>query len=131
MRRLAIALVLHAALCAQAAELSRDDVCEAWARNATLGAWHAMHGHARNLMPIAETYLGELVEHGGLYDLDDIPVLDEHYATTSGRQFLEDSIFYGYDFAKQLPESDRPGDYDELFLEFQTVCGKREVSYTR
>src|SRR5215510_5547954 len=98
---LAIAIVAVANL--QAAELREEVVCDAWTRNAVMGAMHAYRGHRRQLMPVTVAQLKDLLTHGQLYSVDGIPVLADEYETDSGKAFLEDSVFYGFDYMQRLP----------------------------
>ena len=59
--------------------------------------------------------------------MDELPVLDEQYRSAAARQFLEDSVFYGFDYAKHVPESDLPQEYDAIFDLFEKTCLERAI----
>ena len=106
MKLILAAAAIVASTTVQATELSREVVCDAWARNAMMGAVHASQGHRRELVPITVPQLRELLLHDKLSAIEGIPVLAEEYATDDGRKFLEESVFYGFDYMQQLPKSE-------------------------
>ena len=74
--------------------------CDAWAVNAHFGAHAAQAGRPRKLVPLTQPDLMLLIRHNHLDDVDGIPVLEEDYAESDGRAFLEESVFYGFDHAE-------------------------------
>jgi hypothetical protein len=84
--------------------LHRDALCQAWARNAMVGAMYALRGCQRRLIPVADSQLREIPWQGTLSSLEGIPVPAQEYVRDSGRNFLEDSVFFGYDYMRHLPK---------------------------
>ena len=130
MRVVLVVTAMLAAATAQAGELDADTICVHWARNAAIGSQHAMMGHARKLIPFTVEQLQELIEHGTLLDIDGIPVLAEDDEAPEDRAFLEDSVFYGFDYATQLPRDLMPTSTQQMVGVFIGICrgGDRMVS---
>ena len=130
MRVLLGVTALLAAVTVHAGELDQDTICISWARNATIGSEHALMGHSRKLIPLTIEHIQELIEHGTLFEIDGIPVLAEDHDLPEGRAFLEDSIFYGYDYATQLPQDLVPNSAQQMLDVFVSICraGDRMVS---
>ena len=130
MKFLLCGAALLAAVTAHASELSKDTICESWARNATIGGEHALMGHSRRLVPLTLEHIVELIEHRKLFGIDGIPVLADEHGTPEGKAFLEDSIFYGFDYVKRTPEDQLPESAQQLLGMFVEVCrnGDRVVS---
>jgi hypothetical protein len=129
-RVLIAASVLLASMTVHAAdEPDRDAVCMSWARNASIGGGHAMMGHARRLIPMSEENIQELIEHGKLLTVDGIPALKNDSDTPESRAFLEDSIFFGFDYMKKLPEGSTPVSQQQMVSVFLNICrsGDRTV----
>ena len=121
---------LLAAVTVHAGELSTDTVCDSWARNATIGGEHALMGHSRRLVPFTLEHIIELLEHGKLFGIDGIPVFADEHDTPDGRAFLEDSIFYGFDYVKRTPQDQLPESALQMLGMFAKLCrsGDRVVS---
>jgi hypothetical protein len=121
---------LLAAVTVHAGELSTDTVCDSWARNATIGSEHALMGHSRRLVPFTLEHIIELLEHGKLFGIDGIPVFADEHDTPDGRAFLEDSIFYGFDYVKRTPQDQLPESALQMLGMFAKLCrsGDRVVS---
>ena len=113
---------LLAAVTVRAGELDQDTVCTSWARNATIGSEHALMGHARRLVPLTEEHIQELIEHGKFLAIDGIPVFAADHESVENRAFLEESIFYGFDYAKQLPEELIPDSAQKMLAIFLNIC---------
>ena len=114
--------VLLAALTAHADGLDQDAVCTAWARNATIGGEHALMGHARRLVPLKYDDIIELIEHQRLLQVDGIPVFLEDHDGKDGRAFLEDSVFYGFDYVKRTPQEQLPTSAEQMLEVFHETC---------
>jgi hypothetical protein len=106
----------------RAGEPSKDTDCDSWARNATIGGEHALMGHARQLVPLTREHIIELIEHRKLFDIDGIPVYADDHGTPEGRTFLEDSVFFGFDYVKRTPEDQLPGSLVEMLGMFVELC---------
>jgi hypothetical protein len=121
---------LLAAVTVHAGELDEDTICTSWARNATIGSEHAMMGHARRLVPLTLEHIQELIEHNKLFAIDGIPVFADDSETPESRAFLEDSVFYGFDYAKQLPQDLVAVSAQQMLAVFMSICrsGDRMVS---
>jgi hypothetical protein len=121
---------LLAAVTVHASELSKDTVCDSWARNAIIGGAHASMGHSRRLVPLTLEHILELMEHGKLFGIDGIPVFADEHDTPEGKAFLEDSIFYGFDYVKRTPEDQLPESALQMLGMFVEICrsGDRVVS---
>ena len=117
---------LLAAVTVQAAELSKDTLCESWARNATIGGEHALLGHARQLVPMSQEAIIELIEHGTLLEVDGIPVFIEDHERPEVEAFLKDSVFYGFDYVKRMPKEQIPHSATQMLEVFAQACLSRE-----
>lgn len=113
---------LLAAAAARASELSTDTVCDSWARNAAIGGQHALMGHSRRLVPLTLEHIIELIEHRKLFGIDGIPVLADDHSTPEGKAFLEDSVFYGFDYVTRTPEDRLPESAVEMLGMFVEIC---------
>lgn len=130
MKFLLCVAALLAAVTVHAGELSTDTVCDSWARNATIGGEHALMGHSRRLVPFTLEHILELLEHGKLFGIDGIPVFADEHNTPDGKAFLEDSIFYGFDYVKRTPQDQLPESALQMLGMFAKLCrsGDRVVS---
>lgn len=110
----------------QAAAVPAGTTCEGWAQNAMIGAERAMLGKLRKLMPLTVAQISELISHGKFGQVTGIPVLADQAATPEGRAFLEESVFYGFDYVRQLPAHERQQrfstDLSSVFLE---ACARK------
>jgi hypothetical protein len=122
---------LLAAATVRAGEPSKDTVCDSWARNATIGGEHALMGHARQLVPLTREHIIELIEHRKLFEIDGIPVFADDHDAPEGRAFLEESIFYGFDYVKRTPEDQLPGSALEMLGIFVELCRNGEQVVSR
>ncbi len=130
MKFLLCVAALLAAVTVRAGELSKDTVCDSWALNAIIGGKHALMGHSRQLVPLTREHIIELIEHRNLFEIDGIPVFLDEHDTPEGRAFLEDSVFYGFDYVKRTPKDQLPGSVVEMLGIFVELCrnGDRVVS---
>lgn len=119
---------LLAAFTARADGLEQDALCTAWARNATIGGEHALMGHARRLVPMKYDDIIELIEHQHLLQVDGIPVFVEDHAGEDGRAFLEDSVFYGFDYVKRTPHEQLPGSAQQMLEVFHETCRSNRMT---
>ena len=131
MRVFVAAGLLLASMAAHADEVHKDQVCMSWARNASIGSGHAVMGHARRLIPMSAEAIQELIEHNQFFSIDGIPVLNDDNDTPEGRAFLEDSIFFGYDYVQQLSADARPASQQQMVALFLNICRSEDQTAMR
>jgi hypothetical protein len=112
---------------AQTGAVTSEMTCEGWAQNAMIGAERAMSGKLRKLMPLTVAQISELISHGRFGQVTGIPVLADQAATPEGRAFLEESVFYGFDYVRQLPAHERQQRFStDLSRVFFEACPRKE-----
>ena len=93
-------VVGQALMCpAHGVEDTKEELCEQWAQNAAIGFGRALQGAPRKLVPLSQNEVAYLLQHGVFFDVQGIVVLANNYNTE--REYLENSIFYGYDWANR------------------------------
>lgn len=102
--------------------LGQDSRCTDWARNATMGAQHALKGHSRKIIPLPGSQILALISDGSLYQVDGIPVSDIDYGNPHDRAFVEESIFYGFDYVLRTPYDQMPMSVDARWNMFSNLC---------
>ena len=85
--------------------------CDGWGNVCTTGMSTAAHTGCR---PTASR--DSLA--GTLSSLEGIPVPAQEYVRDSGRNFLEDSVFFGYDYMRQLPKEQLLEFFGNAFIIF-------------
>lgn len=113
----------------QAEELASEKVCEAWVRNATTGAMHAFQNQPRKLVPLTVTELSVELTQDRMSAVKGIPVVAEEYATEMGKLFLEESVFYGFDYMQRLPSAQRGYFLIASYGIFAEVCERNVEPY--
>ena len=89
-------VVGQALMCpAHGVEGTKEELCEQWAQNAAIGFGRALQGAPRKLVPLNQNEIAYLLQHGVFFDVQGIVVSANSYNTE--REFLENSIFYGYE----------------------------------
>lgn len=99
--------------------------CDVWASNASIGALRAMLGHPRRLVPLIDSRIGELLVHGQYWQMPGVPVLADQYGSDEDKVFLEDSIFFGFDYARSLPAHEQSALVFRAMETFTRACKDR------
>ena len=108
---------------AHGVEGTKEELCEQWAQNAAIGFSRALQGAPRKLVPLNQNEVAYLLQHGAFFDVQGIVVLANSYNTE--REFLENSIFYGYDWANRTQSAGAAPNAERAKEIFLSECMSR------